>query len=148
MPLRVLAPLLLATVLGCSAQEVNSPLDFFPGSQPTSWAVCDKFGAAGDHVQVCASLVNAPGTQTAISYSISFFLPRTLHVRLAAFDAHGALVKVLLDGEESATIGQYRTPPIIWDFTDSRGARVPRGNYRCYIAAGPDFVSSSDVAVP
>jgi len=147
-PLRVLAPLLLAAILGCSAEEVNSPLNFFPGSQPTSWAVCDKFGAAGDHVQVCATLVNAPGTATATSYSISFFLPRNLHVRLAAFDAHGALVKVLLDDDEAATIGQYRTPPIIWDFTDTSGARVPRGNYRCYIEAGPDFISSSDVAVP
>jgi len=138
----------LAVLLGCSANEVNSPLEFFPGSQATSWAICDKFGAAGDHVQVCASLVNAPGTTTAVSYSISFYLPRNLHVRLAAFDAHGALVKVLLDDDEAATIGQYRTPPIIWDFTDARGVQVPRGNYRCYIAAGPDFISSSDVAVP
>jgi len=147
-PLRVLACLLVIAILDCSADEVHSPLEFFPGSQPTSWAVCDKFGASGDHVQVCASLVNAPGTTTPTAYSISFYLPRTLRVHLAAFDAHGALVKVLLEGEEAATIGQYRAPPIIWDFTDSRGARVPRGNYRCYIAAGEDFISSSDVAVP
>ncbi len=66
----------------------------------------------------------------------------------AVFDDRGALVQVLVDAEEAATIGQYRTPPVIWSFTDSRGARVPRGDYRIYLSAGEDFLSFSDVAVP
>jgi hypothetical protein len=67
---------------------------------------------------------------------------------MAVFDAHGEIVKLLLDGEEMATIGQYRTPPIVWNFTDAHGARVAAGDYRCYFSAGEDYLSYSDVEVP
>ena len=148
MLLRICVSFALALLVGCSANELSSPLNFFPGAERSSWSACDKFGATGGDVQVCATFLLDVNTNTATSYSISFFVPRTLHVRIAAFDTHGALVKLLLDREETATIGQFRTPPIIWDFTDSRGARVPGGSYRCYLSAGEDFLSFSDVEVP
>jgi hypothetical protein len=56
-------------------------------------------------------------------------------------------VKVLFDAEEPATLaGQLRSPPIIWDFTDAEGKRVPDGDYRLYFESG-DFLSTSDVTV-
>jgi hypothetical protein len=145
---RVSISIALALLAGCSADDLNSRLTFFPGAERASWSACDKFGPVGNDVQLCATFVVDPNTNRSTAYSISFYVPRTLHVRLAVFDAHGALVKVLLDGEESATIGQYRTPPVVWDFTDSNGARVSSGNYRCYFSAGPDYLSFSDVVVP
>ncbi len=148
MRLRVLALLCLGAFIGCSADNVNSPLEFFPGSQPTSWADCGKFGSGGNTVQVCAGIVNQAGTTTPSSYSISFYLPSPMDVRIAAYDAHGALMKVLLVSSEPATIGGYRQPPVDWDLTDSQGNRVPAGNYRVYMRAGDQFFSSSDVAIP
>jgi hypothetical protein len=146
-PLRVLALVALAAIAGCSSDEVNSPLTFFPGSQPSSWSACDKFGASGDQVLVCATYVTDPTTNVATSYAISFYLPIQAHVHIAVFDVHGALVNVLLDSDELATIGQYRTPPVTWNFTNAHGARVGRGDYRIYFSAG-QFLTSSDVAVP
>lgn len=148
MTLRVLVFLCVALLVGCSADNIHSPLEFFPGSQPTSWADCGKFGSGGNDVQVCAAFVYAPGTTTPTAYSISFFLPSPLEVRIVVFDSHASLVKVLLSSLEPATIGQFRTPPVEWDLTDSRGVRVPGGNYRVYMKAGDTFLSSSDVSLP
>ena len=148
MPLRVLACLCVAAALGCSADNVDSPLVFFPGSQRTSWADCGKFGGGGNDIQVCAGFVNQPGTSIPASYSISFFLPRNLDVRIAVYDSHGAMVRLLLNDEEPATIGQFRTPPVEWDIKDSTGVRVPAGDYRVYMKAGDSFLSSSDLAIP
>ncbi len=54
---------------------------------------------------------------------------------------------MLLNATEPATLpGQFRNPPIIWDFTDEEGHRVPSGDYRAYFQAG-DFLSNSDVEV-
>jgi len=148
-PLRVLAFLCAAAALaGCSAENVDAPLAFFPGSLRTSWADCGKFGAGGSEIQVCAGIINQPGTNTPASYSISFFLPSPADVRIMVFDAHGALIKVLLNDAEPATIGGFRTPPVEWDLTDSHGARVPGGDYRVYMKAGESFLSSSDVTLP
>lgn len=147
MPLRVLACLCVALVLGCSADNVNSPLEFFPGSERTSWEDCGKFGNGGNQVQVCAAFVNQSGTNTPVGYSISFYLPRPLDVLIAVYDSHGALVRVLLNDSEPATIGAFRTPPVDWDLTDARGNRVKGGDYRVYLRAG-DFLSSSDVTLP
>jgi len=145
--LRVLALLCVAVVLGCSADNVDSPLVFFPGSERTSWDDCGKFGGGGNLVQVCAALINVPGTNVPASYSISFFLPTPAQVKIEVFDAHGALVKVLLDDSEPATIGPFRTPPVEWDLTNAQGAHVPHGDYRVYMRAGESFLSSSDLAL-
>ena len=147
MTLRVLALLCVAVVLGCSADNVDSPLVFFPGSERTSWDDCGKFGGGGNLVQVCAALINVPGTNVPASYSISFFLPTPAQVKIEVFDAHGALVKVLLDDSEPATIGPFRTPPVEWDLTNAQGALVPHGDYRVYMRAGESFLSSSDLAL-
>ncbi len=148
MPVRVLMFLCAVVVAGCSADNVNSPLEFFPGSQRTSWDDCGKFGGGGNQIQVCATLINQSGTTTPASYSISFFLPSPADVRIVVFDAHGALVKVLLSDSEPATIGPFRVPPVDWDLTDTRGVRVPHGDYRVYMRAGDSFLSSSDVTLP
>jgi hypothetical protein len=145
-PLRVLALLCVAVIVGCSADNVDSPLKFFPGSERTGWNDCGKFGGGGNEVQVCAALINAPGTSVPVSYSISFFLPSPADVRIAVFDAHGGLVKVLLDDSEPATVGPFRTPPVDWDLTDQQGVHVRHGDYRVYMRAG-QFLSSSDVAL-
>ncbi|HMI30591.1 MAG TPA: hypothetical protein VK527_02550 [Candidatus Limnocylindrales bacterium] len=146
MPLRVLACLCVAAALGCSADNVYSPLAFFPGSERTSWADCNKFITPGNEVLVCAGLTNQLGTGIPV-YSISFYLPRTLDVYIAVYDSHGAMVRLLLNAEEAATIGQFRTPPIEWDLKDSSGNRVPGGDYRVYMKAGDQFLSSSDLAL-
>src|SRR5258708_2793069 len=55
--LRVLVVLCLAAlVVGCSADNVGSPLEFFPGSQRTTWEDCGKFGGGGNDIQVCAAM--------------------------------------------------------------------------------------------
>ena len=62
-------PLLLAALAGCSADNVNSPLEFFPGSQATSWADCGKFGnggnASGGGLFVQSGSVTMSATKTA-----------------------------------------------------------------------------------
>ena len=149
MPLRVLVFLgVAAAVVGCSADNVDSPLEFFPGSERTSWEDCGKFGGGGNEIQVCAAIINQPGTSILASYSISFFLPTPTDVRIAVFDAHGALVKVLLNDAEPATIGPFRQPPVEWDLTDSQGHHVLGGDYRVYMRAGNNFLSSSDLTLP
>ena len=147
MPLRVLLLLGALALIGCSADNVDAPLEFFPGSQRTSWEDCGKFGGGGNDVLVCAGFSNAPGTTTPILYSISFFLPSPSDVRIVVFDSHAVLVKVLLNDLEPATIGPFRQPPIDWDLTDASGNRVPSGDYRVYMRAGT-FLSSSDVTIP
>jgi len=144
---RLLALLALLAIAGCSADEVHSPLAFFPAAGRSSWADCDKFGSAGSQVQVCATLVIPATSIKAVAYSISFYLPRSLHVRLTVFDSHAAPVRVLLDQDENGTVGAFRIPPVVWDFTDAQGRRVAKGDYRCYFSAG-DFLSFSDVEVP
>jgi len=67
-------------------------------------------------------------------------------VRIAVFDANAVLVKVLLDSEEQGTLGQFRTPPVQWNFTDAHGDRV-KGEFRIYFSAG-EFLTSSDVVAP
>jgi hypothetical protein len=143
----LLAVLALAAFAGCSANEVHSPLAFFPGSEPSSWSDCDKFGTGGNEVRVCATLVIPPTTTKPTAYSISFYLPRTAHVRLTVFDSHAVPVRTLMDQDEPGTVGPYRLPPVVWDFTDSQGRRVPKGDYRCYFSAD-EFLSFSDVEVP
>ena len=146
MPLRVLVVLCLAAlVVGCSADNVDSPLEFFPGSERTTWEDCGKFGGGGNDIQVCAAMFNQPGTSIPSFYSISFFLPAPNDVFIAVFVAHGALVKVLLNDAEPATIGPFRQPPVEWDLTDVQGHRVPGGDYRIYMRVGENFLSSSDV---
>jgi hypothetical protein len=145
--LRVLVVLCAVALVGCSSDNVDAPLEFFPGSQRTSWADCDKFGGGGNDIQVCAGLVNTPGSG-ALVYSISFYLPSPADVRIVVFDAHGKLVKVLLNDAEPATIGGFRVPPVEWDLTDTAGARVPGGDYRAYMQVSPTYLSSSDIEVP
>ncbi|HEX7079358.1 MAG TPA: hypothetical protein VF363_13120 [Candidatus Eisenbacteria bacterium] len=83
-----------------------------------------------------------------MAYSIQFALPAPAHVRIAVFDSRAALVKVLFDSDEPATVaGYFRTPPIEWDFTDAHGALVKPGPYRLYFKA-EDYTSTSDVVYP
>jgi len=132
---------------GCSADGIHDPQNFFPGSSPTSWESCDKFGSASNQVQICASTGLEPGLN-APSYNINFSLPDAAHVLIAVFDSHAARVRVLLNDDEPATLpGQFRTPPVIWTFTDDSGKPVPPGHYRVYFQSG-DFTSTSDVETP
>lgn len=147
MNVRLLILLAVAALPGCSADEVHSPLDFFPAGERASWSECQKFGTPGSGIGVCATYITSPSSTVPTAYSISFFLPGSGHVRLAVFDSHAALVKVLLDQDEPGTIGAYRVPPIVWNFTDAKGNRVPKGDYRCYFSSG-DLISFSDVEVP
>jgi len=144
--LRVLVVLCALFLVGCSADNVDSPLEFFPGSQKTSWEDCGKFGGGGNAILVCAGFSTTPGAQ--LVYSISFFLPSPSDVLIEVFDTHANLVKVLLNDAEPATIGPFRQPPVDWDLTDASGHRVPGGQYRIYMRASPSFLSSSDVVVP
>ena len=147
MNVRLLILLAVAALAGCSSDEVHSPLDFFPGGERASWSECGKFGTPGSGIGVCAAFVTPSSSTVPTAYSISFYLPGSSHVRLAAFDSHATLVKVLLDQVEPGTIGAYRVPAIVWDFTDAQGKRVPKGDYRCYFSSG-DFISFSDIEVP
>ena len=125
---------------------MHSPQKFFPGSNQTSWDACDKFGTAGDQIQICASTGLLAG-QTAPTYNIRFNMPNAGHVTIGVFDTNAKLVKYLLDDDEPATLpGLFRQPPVVWDFTDANGVRVPNGDYRVYFKTG-DFQSTSDVAV-
>lgn len=142
--MRLIALLALFAIAGCSAEEVHSPLAFFPGAQRSSWSDCDKFGLEGSGVQVCAALFVPPTSTKATYYSISISLPQSLHVSLAVFDSRAALVKVLVDRVVDFA---GPMPDVVWDFTDAQGHRVPSGDYRCYLSAG-DFLSFSDVEVP
>lgn len=97
-------------------------------------------------MQICAYTGLLPG-QTVPSYNIQFSLPGSSHVRIVVFDSKAAQVTVLLDADEPATLpGQFRSPPISWNYTDADGQRVPQGNYRIYFQAG-EIVSSSDLEV-
>lgn len=101
---------------------------------------------AGDEIQICATIGILP-SQTQASYNIQFALPNAAHVRLAVFDSKAALVKLLLDADEPATLpGFFRIPPVPWNFTDAAGQRVPDGDYRVYFESG-SFTSTSDVEV-
>ena len=133
---------------GCGPEAIHSPQKFFPGSQRTAWDDCSKFGQPSNNtVSICAWNGVLPGASIA-SYNIQFSLPATAHVRIAVFNEHAQLLKVLFEGDEPPTLpGEYRVPPITWDFTDGSGALVPPGDYRLYFQAG-DFVSTSDVEVP
>ena len=134
------------SLVGCSAGGVYSPQKFFPGSQRTSWDSCDKFGVPGNEIEICASTGILPG-ESAASYNIQFALPHEAHVRIAVFNSSAALVRVILDDEEPATLpGQFRTPPIFWNFTDKNGTRVGAGDYRLYFES-EQFLSTSDVVV-
>jgi len=125
---------------------VYSQQEFFPGSEPTSWDSCDKFGEPGNEIQICASTGTLPGATTA-TYNIRFSLPGSAHVQISVFDSQAALVKVLLDSDEPATLpGFFRQPPIPWDYTDAEGNLVGSGSYRFYFKSG-DFVSTSDLEV-
>ena len=144
--LRILLVLAVASLVGCSADGIHSPQKFFPGSRLTSWDACSKFGEVGNEVAICATTGLLPGA-TSASYNIQFALPAPAHVRIAVFDEHAALVRVLFDADEPATLqGSFRVPPISWDFTDAAGHRVPSGDYRLYFQTG-DFTSTSDVTV-
>ena len=133
-------------MIGCSADAVHSVQTFFPGSERTTWDSCDKFGTGTDEILVCAGTAIAPGG-TFPTYNIRFSIPNAAHVRIVVFDSHAALLKVLFDADEPATLmGQLRNPPIIWDFTDGDGKRVPAGDYRLYFESG-NFLSTSDVTV-
>ena len=87
-----------------------------------------------------------PG-QSAPTYNIRFNTPNADHIKIAVFDSHAALVKVLFDADEPATLPmEFRSPPIVWNFTDANGTRVPDGDYRIYFSA-TNFISTSDVPV-
>jgi hypothetical protein len=74
-------------------------------------------------------------------------MPNAGHVTIGVFDSNAKMVKILLDDDEPATLpGQFRQPPVIWDFSDAQGNRVPDGDYRIYFQSG-EFQSTSDVAV-
>ena len=135
------------SLVGCSADGVYSPQKFFPGSQRTSWDSCDKFGVPeGNEIQLCASKGILAGESEA-SFNIQFSLPHEAHVRIAVFDSRAALVRVLLDGDEPATLpGYFRTPPVSWNFRDKDGRRVAAGDYRVYFET-EQFLSTSDVEV-
>ena len=147
--LRTLFAVAALTVLvhaGCNSDGIHSPQKFFPGSELTRWNDCSKFEAPDNTVAICASVGLLPGS-SGPSYNIQFFLPSAAHVRIAAFDEHAALVKVIFESDEPPSIpGAYRTPPISWDFTDANGVRVPAGDYRLYFQAD-EFVSTSDLEV-
>lgn len=133
-------------LVGCSADGIHSTQKFFPGSRLTAWDECSKFGQTGNTVAICATRGLLPGA-TRPSYNISFFIPSPQHVRIAVFDEHATLVKVIFDADEPATLsGSFRIPPVPWDFTDAAGHPVPAGPYRLYFQAG-DFLSTSDVTV-
>ena len=96
---------------------------------------------------MCAGKAIAPGG-TVSTYNIRFSIPNDAHVRIVVFDSHAARVKVLFDADEPATLpGQLRSPPIIWNYTDANGNRVPDGDYRLYFESN-EFLSTSDVTVP
>jgi hypothetical protein len=100
----------------------------------------------GNEVVICAVTGLLPGA-SAPSYIIQFALPSPGHVRIAVFNDHAELVKVVFDQDEPATLqGSWRVPPVSWDFTDASGHRVPAGDYRLYFQTG-QFTSTSDVAV-
>ncbi len=141
--------LLLAclALVGCSSDAIHGRQAFFPGSRLTSWAACDKFSGISDNIEICASTGLLPGA-SAQTYNISFSLPNDAHVRIAVFDSHAALVRLLFDDDEAATLpGFFRQPPIAWDFTDANGVRVSPGAYRLYFKSG-STQSTSDVEVP
>ena len=95
---------------------------------------------------ICAVTSLLPGESFA-TYNIRFNTPNADHIKIAVFDSHAALVKVIFDADEPATLpDEFRSPPIIWDFTDASGARVPDGDYRIYFSA-TNFLSTSDVPV-
>lgn len=131
---------------GCSSDSIHSAQSFFPGDDRTSWESCDKFNSATDEITICATTSVLPGQSTA-SYNIRFNTPNQDRIKIAVFDSHAALVKVLFDAEEPATLpDEFRSPPIVWDFTGPDGVRVPDGDYRLYFSA-TDFLSTSDVTV-
>jgi hypothetical protein len=147
-PARLLALILLLATAGCSSDAIYGPQKFFPGGNRHSWSDCGKFASGGPDVQICAGMSYLPGgiDLTPQSYVISYNIASDQHVLLAVFDARGALVRTLLDEDQSAVpLGVWLT--VEWRFTDDAGQRVPSGDYRAYFRAG-DFVSSSDVEVP
>lgn len=145
--LRTLLAIVAFALVGCNSDGIHSPQKFFPGSQLTSWDECGKFSQSGNAVTICASDWVLPGAATS-SYNIQFAIPSADHVRIAVFNENAALVKVLFDADEPPTFpGTFRTPPISWNYTDARGARVRSGDYRVYFQAG-NFVSTSDVVAP
>jgi hypothetical protein len=120
---------------------------FFPGSTVTTWSACDKFSGISSDIEICASMGIFPGASTT-TYNISFSLPNEAHVLIVVFNSRAALVKVLLDQDEPATLpGFFRQPPVAWDFTDAKGNRVPAGDYRLYFKTG-SFQSTSDLNIP
>lgn len=134
-------------LVGCNSDAIHGRQPFFPGSTLTSWAACDKFSGITDVIQICAANGLLPGASQQ-TYNISFSLPNDASVLIAVFDSRAALVKVLLNASETATLpGFFRQPPIAWDFTDANGVRVPSGAYRLYFKSGP-FQSTSDLEVP
>ena len=144
--LRLLLVLGCLLVAGCDSDSIHSAQTFFPGSERTAWDSCDKFNSATDEITICASTAILAG-HTQPSYNIRFNIPNSDHVKIAVFDSHAALVKVLFDADEPATLpNEFRSPPIVWDFTDAHGTRVPDGDYRLYFSA-TDYQSTSDVTV-
>ena len=133
-------------LVGCNTNPIHGRQPFFPTSELTSWAACDKFSGISDQIQICASTGLLPGA-TERTYNISFSLPNDTHVLIAVFNSNAERLKVLHDQDEPATLpGFFRQPPIAWDFKDGKGVPVPPGDYRIYFKAG-DFQSTSDVVV-
>jgi len=145
---RLLAPILLLVASGCSSDAIYGPQTFFPGGNRHSWSDCEKFASGSADVQICAGYSYLPGgiDLTPQSYVISYYIASDQHVLLSVFDSRGALVRTLIDQDQSA-VPQGSWLNFDWKFTDGAGTRVPPGDYRLYFRAG-DFVSSSDVTVP
>ena len=137
----------LLALVGCSADDIHSPQKFFPGSVRGSWDECSKSSTVGNAITLCASTGLMPGA-SAPSYNIQFSIPSPAHVRIAAFNEHAELVRVIFDADEPETIGGgFRLPPVSWKFDDASGQRVPAGDYRLYFQSG-QFISTSDVVIP
>ena len=81
---------------------------------------------------------NPFGPATEIRYA----LPRDCHVLLTVYSVSGRVVRTLLDAERPA--GNWR---VVWDGTDSAGARVSSGVYFCSIKAEGKTISRRMVYV-
>ena len=147
-PARLLAPIFLLALSGCSSDAIYGPQTFFPGGNRHSWSDCEKFSSGTAEVQICAGYTYPQGgiDLSPLSYTISYSIANDQHILLRVFDAQGVVVRTLLDQDQPAVpVGTWLT--VDWPFTNDAGIRVAPGDYRAYFRAG-DFVSSSDVAVP
>jgi hypothetical protein len=99
-------------------------------------AIVDLFPAAtavDDGVPVAGAVGALGATPNPFNprTTLSFVLPVAGHVRLAVFDAAGRLVRVLVDGQQTA--GPCR---VVWDGRDRAGREVGSGGYLARLEHG------------